>query len=161
MGVLDRRRAIACHQRKLQGPLSHFQRSKTISRRLQTSLLDPVDSSSCSSRRVLRPSERYIAGQFLQKASIYWSSKYWINYKDSTALFGGFTLYWLNLSPFYLKKETEQINTLKTLWKKLGTNMKVYNDMVSKFTTSTNIDKDTWKLYASRNSSSTGLCCPE
>jgi hypothetical protein len=39
--------------------------------------------------------------------------------------------------------------------------MKGYNDMVSKWTTSTSLDKDTWKVYAQRNSSWAGCCYPE
>lgn len=69
---------------------------------------------------------------------------------DSLAVTGGFTLFWLNLSPYYLRKETEQIRVLKTMWSKLGSTMKTYNDMVSKSTTSTSLDKDTWSIYQKR-----------
>lgn len=47
------------------------------------------------------------------------------------------------------------------MWSKIGINMKIYNDMLTNSTTSTNIDKDTWQLYASRNSRATGIWCPE
>ena len=39
--------------------------------------------------------------------------------------------------------------------------MKTYNDFLSKSTTSTNLDKDTWKIYQMRNSPVAGLLCPE
>lgn len=79
----------------------------------------------------------------------------------SALLTGGFTLFWLNLSPFYLSKETEQERALKTLWSKIGINMKMYNDMLSKKTTSTSLDKDTWELYAARNGRLAGTLAPE
>ena len=63
---------------------------------------------------------------------------------DSAAIFGGFTIFWLNLSPFYIKKEDEQVRALKTMWTKIGFNMKTYNDFLTKSTTSTSLDKDTW-----------------
>lgn len=47
------------------------------------------------------------------------------------------------------------------MWAKVGPSMKTYNDMIPTSTTSTNLDKDTWQLYASRNSSSAGVSCPE
>lgn len=59
-------------------------------------------------------------------------------------LLGGFTLGWLNLSPFYVNKENEQIRALKTMWAKIGSNVKTYNDLLSTSTTSTSLDKDTW-----------------
>jgi hypothetical protein len=52
------------------------------------------------------------------------------------------------LSPFSLRKEEEQVKTLQILWRKLGSAMKGYNDLLSKWTTSTSLDKDTWKLYS-------------
>jgi hypothetical protein len=76
-------------------------------------------------------------------------------------LFGGFTLLWLNLSPFYIQKENEQIRALKTIWSKIGINMKVYNDLLSRSTTSTNLDKDTWQVYSQRNSCMAGIAFPE
>lgn len=79
----------------------------------------------------------------------------------SAALFGGFTLFWLNLSPFYIQKENEQIRALKTIWAKIGINIKVYNDLLSRSTTSTSLDKDTWNVYAQRNSSAAGISYPE
>jgi hypothetical protein len=69
-------------------------------------------------------------------------------------LVGGFTLFWLNLSPFYVSKESEQVRALKTMWNKVGSSMKVYNDLVATSTTSTSIDKETWGIYAERNSGS-------
>jgi hypothetical protein len=47
------------------------------------------------------------------------------------------------------------------MWAKVGSNIKLYNDMLSKSTTSTNIDKDTWELYTRRNSVCTGTSYPE
>jgi hypothetical protein len=82
-------------------------------------------------------------------------------HKGSAGLTGGFTLFWLNLSPFYINKETEQERALKTMWVKIGSSMKRYNDMISKSTTSTNLDKDTWQIYAQRNSKDAGVRYPE
>jgi len=65
------------------------------------------------------------------------------------------------LSPFYLKKEGEQERALKTIWHKIGYNMKVYNDMIPNSTTSTSLDKDTWEVYSQRNSRMAGLWAPE
>ena len=39
--------------------------------------------------------------------------------------------------------------------------MKTYNDMVTRRTTSTSIDKDTYQLWADRNCSETGLTIAE
>jgi hypothetical protein len=50
---------------------------------------------------------------------------------------------------------------LKTIWTKIGVNIKVYNDLVTKTTTSTSLDKDTWKVYEMRNSSAAGIIGPE
>lgn len=44
------------------------------------------------------------------------------------------------------------MRTLKTIWTKIGANIKVYNDLVAKSTTSTSLDKDTWRVYENRNS---------
>ena len=74
---------------------------------------------------------------------------------------GGFSLLWLNLSPFYLAKEQAQEDTLKIMWQRIGANMKSYNDMVSRSTTSTSLDKDTYYLWADRNSSEAGLTIAE
>ena len=61
---------------------------------------------------------------------------------------------WLNLSPFYVTKENAQVQALKTMWNKVGSSMKVYNDLLATSTTSTSIDKETWSLYAERNAKS-------
>lgn len=37
----------------------------------------------------------------------------------------------------------------------------MYNDMLSRKTTSTNLDKDTWEIYAGRNCGATGVYFPE
>lgn len=74
---------------------------------------------------------------------------------------GGFTLGWLNLSPFYVNKENEQIRALKTMWRKVGSSIKTYNDLLSTSTTSTSLDKDTWELYSQRNSKQAGCEYPE
>jgi hypothetical protein len=37
----------------------------------------------------------------------------------------------------------------------------MYNDMLAKSTTTTNLDKDTWTLYTQRNSPFTGRWAPE
>jgi hypothetical protein len=76
-------------------------------------------------------------------------------------LFGGFTLGWLNLSPFYVNKENEQIRALKTMWSKVGSNVKTYNDLLSTSTTSTSLDKETYELYAQRTSRNAGVSFPE
>jgi hypothetical protein len=47
------------------------------------------------------------------------------------------------------------------MWAKVGPSMKTYNDMIPHSTTSTSLDKDTWQLYASRNSPWAGITCPE
>lgn len=47
------------------------------------------------------------------------------------------------------------------MWTKIGANMKAYNDMVSRSTTSTSIDKDTYQIWSDRNCSETGLTLPE
>ena len=47
------------------------------------------------------------------------------------------------------------------MWERLGANIKIYNDMVSRSTTSTSIDKDTYQLWENRNCSETGLTLPE
>lgn len=73
-----------------------------------------------------------------------------MDYLGSSLLFGGFTLIWLNLSPFYVSKENEQVRALKTMWNKVGSSMKVYNDILATSTTSTSIDKETWSIYAER-----------
>jgi len=39
--------------------------------------------------------------------------------------------------------------------------MKMYNEMISKKTTSTSIDKDTWEIYSGRNGSAAGVFYPE
>ncbi len=64
---------------------------------------------------------------------------------------------WLNVSPFYINKENEQIRALKTMWSKIGSNVKTYNDLLSNSTTSTSIDKETYELYAQRNSRAVGI----
>lgn len=74
---------------------------------------------------------------------------------------GGFTLGWLNLSPFYVSKESEQVRALRTMWAKVGSNIKTYNDLLATSTTSTSIDKETWDIYAQRNSSLAGSSYPE
>ena len=70
-------------------------------------------------------------------------------------------MFWLNLSPFYLQKESEQERALKTMWSKVGVTMKMYNDMVASSTTSTSIDKDTYEIYSMRNSRAAGRWAPE
>lgn len=65
------------------------------------------------------------------------------------------------MSPFYVSKESEQIRALKTMWSKIGASMKGYNDLLSTSTTSTALDKDTWQIYAQRNSSMAGFKFPE
>jgi len=74
---------------------------------------------------------------------------------------GGFTLIWLNISPFYVAKENAQIAALKLLWQRAGSTMQTFNDMLPKSVTSTSIDKDTYALWQSRNCSETGLSLPE
>ena len=74
---------------------------------------------------------------------------------------GGFTLFWLNLSPFYVKKENEQERALRTMFDKIGYSMKMYNDLLPNSTTSTSVDKDTWEVYSARNSRAAGVWVPE
>ena len=47
------------------------------------------------------------------------------------------------------------------MWSKVGSGMKMYNDLLATSTTSTSLDKDTWELYAQRTSSSAGREFPE
>ena len=47
------------------------------------------------------------------------------------------------------------------MFSKVGTTMKMYNDMVALGTTSTSIDKDTWQTYEQRNSRIAGVWAPE
>ncbi len=101
------------------------------------------------------------AGQCLQEAPFPRIQEYHGYNADSALLTGGFTLFWLNLSPFYIQKESEQIRALKTIWTKIGVNIKVYNDLVTKTTTSTSLDKDTYRLYENRNSAGAGVIYPE
>jgi hypothetical protein len=42
------------------------------------------------------------------------------------------------------------------MWSKIGSSVKTYNDLLATSTTSTSIDKDTWQIYAQRNSSLAG-----
>lgn len=42
-------------------------------------------------------------------------------------LIGSFTLFWLNLSPFYIEKEKKHNETLKILYDKYGTSMNMLN----------------------------------
>ena len=60
-----------------------------------------------------------------------------------------------------MRKEDEQERALKTMWSKIGVNIKMYNDLLSKSTTSSNLDKDTWEVYAQRNSRLAGGMFPE
>lgn len=39
--------------------------------------------------------------------------------------------------------------------------MKTYNDLLTKSTTSTSVDKDTWKVYTDRNCAQAGRFAPE
>lgn len=94
---------------------------------------------SCS--RLLWPSQVDPPRQRIQKAPLHRLQKYSTTHSGSAAITGGFTLFWLNLSPFYLKKEGEQERALKTMWQKIGYSMKIYNDMVPNATTSTSLDK--------------------
>ena len=41
------------------------------------------------------------------------------------------TIFWLNLSPFYIAKEKAQVTTLQNIYDKIGSGMKDFNDMVS------------------------------
>jgi hypothetical protein len=43
------------------------------------------------------------------------------------------------------------------MWSKIGSNVKTYNDLLSNSTTSTSIDKETYELYAQRNSRAVGI----
>lgn len=47
------------------------------------------------------------------------------------------------------------------MWSKVGSGMKMYNDLLATSTTSTSLDKDTWELYAQRTSRNAGLEFPE
>lgn len=53
------------------------------------------------------------------------------------------------------------------MWGKIGSSVKLFNDLVPKSVTSSNIDKDTYNLYQSRNGIFTGILdaeedsCPE
>lgn len=80
---------------------------------------------------------------------------------DVAAVGGVFTIGWLNLSPFVFAKERQQLETLKLIFERAGYSMKMYNDMLPHSTTATSLDKDTWNLYVSRNSSSAGFSAPE
>lgn len=53
------------------------------------------------------------------------------------------------------------MRALKTMWSKIGPNVKTFNDLVASSTTSTSLDKDTWNIYVSRNCELTGLKFPE
>lgn len=53
------------------------------------------------------------------------------------------------------------MRALRTMWSKVGSGMKMYNDLLATSTTSTSLDKDTWELYAQRTSSSAGCEFPE
>lgn len=43
------------------------------------------------------------------------------------------------------------------MWAKIGSNIKTFNDVLTKFTTPTSIDKETWQIYAERNCKDTGV----
>ena len=47
------------------------------------------------------------------------------------------------------------------MWSKVGSGMKMYNDLLATSTTSTSLDKETWDIYAQRNCSMAGLKFPE
>lgn len=141
LGVLDRRIKIPRHQGGLQGSCPLLQISQTLPRCLATPLLLPVASTHRSCSCLLRPPQVDPPRQRLQKASLNRLQKYTSTHSDSAAITGGFTLFWLNLSPFYLKKEGEQERALKTMWQKIGHSMKIYNDMIPNATTSTSLDK--------------------
>ena len=47
------------------------------------------------------------------------------------------------------------------MFSKVGSTMKMYNDMVAIGTTSTSLDKDTWQTYSERNSRMAGIWAPE
>jgi predicted oxidoreductase (fatty acid repression mutant protein) len=49
-----------------------------------------------------------------------------------------------------VRKEEEQVRALRTMWAKVGSNIKTYNDLLSTSTTSTSVDKETWQIYAQR-----------
>jgi hypothetical protein len=47
------------------------------------------------------------------------------------------------------------------MWSKIGSNIKTYNDLLATTTTSTSLDKETWDIYAQRNSKMAGCKFPE
>ena len=53
------------------------------------------------------------------------------------------------------------MRALRTMWAKIGSSIKTYNDLLSTSTTSTALDKDTWDLYVQRNSKPAGFKFPE
>ena len=62
------------------------------------------------------------------------------NNAAGVAFVGISTLYWLNYSPYYVKKEEMQDKTLDVLYHKLGTRMKSLNTILPRSKTSTSID---------------------
>ena len=66
------------------------------------------------------------------------------------------TLYWLNLSPFYLKKEDLLEKLMEKLDKKYGPDMKILNDALPRTRTTREIDRRTQQLYNERHSFLTG-----
>lgn len=61
------------------------------------------------------------------------------------------SILWLNLNPFYLNKFSEQERTLDLLYHKIGTSMKLLNDLVPRTRTTTDIDVRTRMIYSKRN----------
>lgn len=58
---------------------------------------------------------------------------------------------WFHLSPFYENKLSEQVRTLDVLYHKIGTTMKLLNDLLPRTRTSTDIDIRTQMIYSKRN----------
>ena len=77
-------------------------------------------------------------------------------YLDGVGLVTLTTLYWLNLSPFYLKKEDLLEKLMEKLDKKYGPDMKILNDALPRTRTTREIDRRTQQLYNERHSFLTG-----
>lgn len=72
------------------------------------------------------------------------------------------TLLWLNLSPFYVKREKAQHAMLRLLYERVGPMVNSLNDVLPRFWTSLSIDKRIRRLYYQRNSFLTGyVTAPE
>ena len=61
------------------------------------------------------------------------------------------SIVWLNLSPYYARKEAEQEKTLDVLYHKIGPSMRQLNDLIPRTRTSTDIDFRTRMIYSQRN----------